>query len=220
MGRVKVGVLISGRGSNLEALMAACKAADYPAEIVLVISNVEGAKGLGLAERDHIPTRVIPHKDFPDRAAFDTALDAALKEAGVEIVCLAGFMRLLGKKFAEDWRDRVLNIHPSLLPAFPGLDTHRKALDAGVKISGCTVHIVRPELDDGPIVVQAAVPVAADDTPATLAARILEMEHRCYPLALRLLASGKIHIQGNVAAIKGGPPKAGFLNPAGQTRPN
>lgn len=220
MGRVRVGVLISGRGSNLEALMAACDVADYPAEIVLVISNVEGAKGLGLAERRHIPTRVIPHKDFPDRAAFDAALDAALREVGVEIVCLAGFMRLLGKKFVGDWRDRVLNVHPSLLPAFPGLNTHRKALDAGVKISGCTVHIVRPELDDGPIVVQAAVPVAADDTPATLAARILEMEHRCYPLALQLLASGKVRIEGKVATIGNGPPEAGFLNPAGCGEPD
>jgi len=220
MGRVKVGVLISGRGSNLEALMTACKADDYPAEIVLVISNVEGARGLGLAERNHILTRTIPHKDFSDRAAFDEALDVALNEADVEIVCLAGFMRLLGREFLDGWQDRVLNIHPSLLPAFPGLDTHRKVLDAGVKISGCTVHFVRPELDDGPIVVQAAVSVIANDTPETLAERVLEMEHKCYPLALRLLALGKIHIKGKMVTLKDGSPGAGFLNPGGLTEPN
>ncbi|MCE2510172.1 MAG: phosphoribosylglycinamide formyltransferase [Alphaproteobacteria bacterium] len=219
MDRVRVGVLISGRGSNLEALMAAARAPDYPAEIVLVISNVAGAKGLDLATRAGIPTRVISHKDFPDRAAFDAALDTALREAGATLVCLAGFMRLLGEKFAEDWRDRVLNIHPSLLPAFPGLDTHRKVLEAGVKISGCTVHIVRPELDDGPILVQAAVPVAEGDTPESLAARILELEPQCYPLALRLLASGQVRIQGRRASLAAASAGTGLVNPAGPKRP-
>lgn len=214
MDRVKVGVLISGRGSNLEALIAAAKAADYPARIAFVISNVADAKGLELAKRAGIPTQIISHKDFPDRPAFDAALDAALREAEIEIVCLAGFMRLLGEKFAEDWRDRVLNIHPSLLPAFPGLDVHRRVLEVGVKISGCTVHIVRPELDDGPILVQAAVPVAAGDTPETLAARVLKMEHQCYPLALRLLASGKVRIEGKAATVEAASPEDGFLSPA------
>ncbi|MEW5703610.1 MAG: phosphoribosylglycinamide formyltransferase [Pseudomonadota bacterium] len=214
MGRVKVGVLISGRGSNLQALIKACRAPDYPAEIVLVLSNVAGAGGLALAKKAGIPTAVIPHKDFAARAAFDAALDTRLREFGVEIVCLAGFLRLLGRQFTEDWPDRILNIHPSLLPAFPGLDTHRKALEAGVKISGCTVHVVRPELDDGPILVQAALPVADDDTPETLAARVLKLEHRCYPLALRLLASGKVHIAGKVAHASGTTtPRTGFLNP-------
>lgn len=214
MGRVKVGVLISGRGSNLQALIKACRAPDYPAEIVLVLSNVAGAGGLALAKKAGIPTAVIPHKDFAARAAFDAALDTRLRESGVEIVCLAGFLRLLGRQFTEDWPDRILNIHPSLLPAFPGLDTHRKALEAGVKISGCTVHVVRPELDDGPILVQAALPVADDDTPETLAARVLKLEHRCYPLALRLLASGKVRIAGKVAHASGTTtPRTGFLNP-------
>ncbi len=215
MGRVRVGVLISGRGSNLQTLIQAAQAPDYPAEIAYVIANVADAKGLDHAERAGIPACVISHKDFADRAAFDAALDAALRKAKIEIVCLAGFMRLLGKKFTEDWRDRVLNIHPSLLPAFPGLDTHRKAIEAGVKISGCTVHLVRPELDDGPILIQAAVPVAEDDTPETLAARVLEVEHRCYPLALRLLAAGAIRVTGKTTRHGATAPKGSLLNPGG-----
>ena len=218
MDRARVGVLISGRGSNLQALIAACEAPDYPAEIALVIANVADAKGLEHAKRAGIPCCVISHKDFPDRTRFDTALDSALRQAKIEIVCLAGFMRLLGEAFTTAWRDRVLNIHPSLLPAFPGLNTHRKVIEAGVKISGCTVHLVRPELDAGPILIQAAVPVAQDDTSETLAARVLEMEHRCYPMALRLLATNGIRVEENRTRLTARPttPAVGFLNPEAQ----
>jgi phosphoribosylglycinamide formyltransferase 1 len=196
MTKKRVGVLISGRGSNLQALIEACKATDYPAEIVVVISNVPQAAGLGRAEAAGIPTRAINHKDFPSREAFDTALDTALTGAGVELLCNAGFLRLHTQGFVERWRDRHLNIHPSLLPAFKGLDTHRRVLEAGAKVSGCTVHFVRCAMDEGPIVAQAAVPVLGGDTPDTLAARVLEAEHRLYPHALRLVASGVVSVVG------------------------
>ena len=192
----RVGVLISGRGSNLQALINACKKRDYPAEIVTVISNVQQAQGLLRAEAALIPTLTINHKDFPDREAFDATLDAALEEAGVELLCNAGFMRLLTPGFVESWRDRHLNIHPSLLPAFRGLHTHERVIAAGCKISGCTVHFVRAEMDEGPIVAQAAVPVLAADTAETLALRVLETEHRLYPHALALVASGAVAVQG------------------------
>jgi phosphoribosylglycinamide formyltransferase 1 len=194
MTKKRVGVLISGRGSNLQALIEACKATDYPAEIVVVISNVPQAAGLARAEAAGIPTRAINHKDFPSREAFDTALDTALTGAGVELLCNAGFLRLHTQGFVERWRDRHLNIHPSLLPAFKGLDTHRRVLEAGAKVSGCTVHFVRCAMDEGPIVAQAAVPVLGGDTPDTLAARVLEAEHRLYPHALRLVASGVVSV--------------------------
>jgi phosphoribosylglycinamide formyltransferase-1 len=196
MTRKRVGVLISGRGSNLQALINACKKRDYPAEIVTVISNVPQAQGLLRAEAALIPTLTINHKNFPTRKAFEAALDAALKEARVEILCNAGFMRLLTPDFVARWRDRHLNIHPSLLPAFRGLHTHERVIEAGCKISGCTVHFVRAEMDEGPIVAQAAVPVLAGDTAETLAARVLEIEHRLYPHALALVASGAVSIQG------------------------
>jgi phosphoribosylglycinamide formyltransferase 1 len=196
MTKKRVGVLISGRGSNLQALIEACKATDYPAEIVVVISNVPQAAGLARAEAAGIPTRAINHKDFPSREAFDTALDTALTGAGVELLCNAGFLRLHTQGFVERWRDRHLNIHPSLLPAFKGLDTHRRVLEAGAKVSGCTVHFVRCAMDEGPIVAQAAVPVLGGDTPDTLAARVLEAEHRLYPHALRLVASGVVSVVG------------------------
>ena len=194
--RKRVGILISGRGSNLQALINACKRRDYPAEIVLVVSNVPQAQGLLRAEAALIPTLTINHKDFPDREAFDAAHGAALKEAGVELLCNAGFMRLHTPGFVERWRDRHLNVHPSLLPAFRGLHSHERVIAAGCKISGCTVHFVRPEMDEGPIVAQAAVPVLADDTAETLALRVLEAEHRLYPHALALVASGAVSIQG------------------------
>ncbi|MGQ0676133.1 MAG: phosphoribosylglycinamide formyltransferase, partial [Rhodospirillales bacterium] len=174
--RRRVGVLISGRGSNLKSLIQAAKAKNFPAQIALVISNRAEAAGLDHAKKAGIPTAVIPHGRFPTRAAFDAALDAALKRARIEIVCLAGFMRLLTPGFVAAWRDRMLNIHPSLLPAFPGLDTHERALAAGVCFGGCTVHFVRAETDCGPIVAQAAVPVLPGDTPGTLAARVLKAE--------------------------------------------
>jgi phosphoribosylglycinamide formyltransferase-1 len=196
MTRKRVGVLISGRGSNLQALIDACKAPDYPARIELVISNVPSVQGLLRAEAALIPTLTIDHRSFPSREAFDAALDAALQEAGVELLCNAGFLRLHTEGFVKRWLNRHLNIHPSLLPAFRGLDTHARVLASGVKISGCTVHFVRTEMDDGPIVAQAAVPVLEGDTTETLANRVLHAEHRLYPLALALVASGAVKVEG------------------------
>lgn len=191
MGRVKTAVLISGRGSNMAALIAAAKAPDYPAEISLVVSNKAGAGGLAIAAAAGIATKVVESRPFgPDRAAFEAALEGALEAAGIELICLAGFMRVLTPAFVERWQGRMLNIHPALLPAFPGLDTHQRALAAGVKIHGCTVHLVVPEVDSGPILAQAAVPVLPDDTPDTLGARVLAQEHVIYPAALARLARG------------------------------
>ena len=195
MTRKRVGVLISGRGSNLGALIEACKAPDYPAKIVLVISNLPSAQGLLRAESALIPALVINHKDFATREKFDAALDTALNEAGVELLCNAGFMRLHSEGFVARWRNRHLNVHPSLLPAFRGLHSHARVLEAGATITGCTVHFVRPEMDTGPIVAQAAVPVLPDDTPESLGARVLDAEHRLYPQALRLVASGEVRVE-------------------------
>jgi phosphoribosylglycinamide formyltransferase-1 len=188
--RTKVGVLISGRGSNLQALLDAAADPGYPAEIALVISNRPGAYGLDRAQAAGVATATIDHTRFADRPAFEAALDAALRDAGCEIVCLAGFMRVLSGGFVAAWAGRILNIHPSLLPAFRGLHAQRQALDAGVKIAGCTVHVVTPELDDGPILAQAAVPVEDADDEASLSARILEQEHRIYPTALAAFVRG------------------------------
>ena len=196
MTRKRVGVLISGRGSNLQALIEAQLAPDYPAEIVLVLSNVPGAQGLTRAEAAGIPALVVNHKDFATRTEFDAVLDQTLKQAGVELLCNAGFMRLHTEEFVRRWWNRQLNIHPSLLPAFKGLHTHARVLDEGVKITGCTVHVVRNEMDTGPIVAQAALPVLPDDTAESLAARVLEAEHRLYPHALRLVASGAVRVEG------------------------
>jgi phosphoribosylglycinamide formyltransferase-1 len=196
MTKKRVGVLISGRGSNLQSLIEACSSRDHPAEIVIVISNVSGVQGLSRAEEAGIPTRTINHTGFPSREAFDAAMDAALNEAGVELLCNAGFMRLHTEGFVERWRNRHLNIHPSLLPAFRGLNTHARAIAAGAKLTGCTVHFVRAEMDDGPIVAQAAVPVLGSDTEETLAARVLNAEHRLYPLALQLVASAAVRVVG------------------------
>jgi phosphoribosylglycinamide formyltransferase-1 len=201
--RKKVGVLVSGRGSNLQALLDACADPTFPAEIVLVISNVPGVLALERAEKVGVATTVIPHRDYPSREAFDAAMDLVLRAAGIEIICLAGFMRLLSSGFVAGWQGAMLNIHPSLLPSFKGLHTHRQALEAGVKLHGCTVHLVTPDLDDGPILAQAAVPVLDDDDEASLAARVLEQEHVVYPLALRLLAEGRVTVQGNRALIRG-----------------
>jgi phosphoribosylglycinamide formyltransferase-1 len=215
MARLKLGVLISGRGSNLRSLIAACAEPDYPAEIALVVSNIANAGGLEFANRSGIPNIVINHKDFTNRAAFDSAVEAELLKAGVELVCLAGFMRIVGPEFLTRWADKVINIHPSLLPSFRGLHVHEQALAAGVKLSGCTVHIVRPAVDDGPILVQAAVPVIADDTPDTLAARILEAEHKIYPLAVRLIAEKRVRIEGDRALIDNTPaPGPALWSPA------
>ena len=195
MTRKRVGVLISGRGSNLGALIEACKAPDYPAKIVLVISNIPSAQGLLRAESALIPALVINHKDFATREGFDAALDTALNEAGVELLCNAGFMRLHSEGFVARWRNRHLNVHPSLLPAFRGLHSHARVLEAGATITGCTVHFVRPEMDTGPIVAQAAVPVLPDDTPESLGARVLDAEHRLYPHALKLVALGEVCVE-------------------------
>lgn len=194
--RKRIGVLISGRGSNMSALIEACKEPDYPAEIVIVISNQPGAPGLENAARAGIAGTTIDHTGYPSREAFEKDLDGALREAKVDLICNAGFMRLLTQGFVEAWRNRQLNIHPSLLPAFKGLHTHERVIEAGVKITGCTVHFVRTQMDDGPIVAQAAVPVLTGDTVDQLAARVLEAEHRLYPLALKLVASGDTRVEG------------------------
>ena len=193
----KLAVLISGRGSNLAALIDACADKAFPAEIALVIANRPGAGGLALAKAAGIATQVIDHKTYDDRAAFDAALDAALRDVGVELVCLAGFMRLLTDAFVTSWRGAMINIHPSLLPAFKGRDVHQRALDAGVTLSGCTVHYVTPEMDSGPIVAQAAVPVVAGDTAEALADRILAAEHVLYPHAVRLICEGRASFDGS-----------------------
>jgi phosphoribosylglycinamide formyltransferase-1 len=194
--RKRIGVLISGRGSNLQSLIEACRGPDYPAEIVIVISNRPDAFGLERARKAGLPALTIDHKAYRSRAAFDADLDQALRDAGVEIICSAGFMRILTDGFVEAWRDRQLNIHPSLLPAFRGLNPQEQALKAGVRVSGATVHFVRAEMDSGPIVAQAAVPVLPDDTVDTLSERILAAEHRLYPHALRLVASGLAWVEG------------------------
>jgi phosphoribosylglycinamide formyltransferase-1 len=215
MARLKVGVLISGRGSNMQALIEACRMPKFPAEIALVISNEPAAAGLARAKEAGIATRVINHRAFnKDRPAFERALTAALEEAGVEFVCNAGFMRLLTDTFVAHWRDRQINIHPSLLPAFRGLDTHKRALAAGVRLHGCTVHFVRVEMDAGPIIVQAAVPVLAGDDEAKLAARVLAAEHRCYPLALKLAAEKRLRVEDERVLIDGAPAQeAALINP-------
>ncbi|MDR3515703.1 MAG: phosphoribosylglycinamide formyltransferase [Azospirillaceae bacterium] len=207
MARLKAGVLISGRGSNLQALIDACAVPGFPAEIALVIANKADAYGLQRAQQANIPSAVISHRDYPDKQRFEQAIDAAFRDAGVGLVCLAGFMRLLSPWFVDRWYDRLINIHPSLLPAFKGLDTHARALAAGVRIAGCTVHLVRSAVDEGPIIAQAAVPVLPGDDETALAARILESEHRLYPLALRLFAEdrlqvveGRVEIRGMIAA--------------------
>ena len=200
---MKVGVLISGRGSNLRSLIAATKELGFPAEIVVVVSNKPDAPGLEVARAAGIPTEVVNHKDYPTREAFDAELDAALRRAGVELICSAGFMRILSDGFVENWRDRQLNIHPSLLPAFKGLRVHERVLETGCRITGCTVHFVRAAMDEGPIVAQVAVPVLKGDTPETLANRVLEAEHKLYPLALKLVASGRARVVDERVEISG-----------------
>ena len=211
MARLKIGVLISGRGSNMMALAEACADAGYPAEIALVLSNEPAAAGLDRAREFGLAAGAVDHRAFADRAGFDAAVTDRLEAAGVELICLAGFMRLFTAGFVEHWRNRLLNIHPSLLPAFKGLNTHERALAAGVEQHGCTVHFVRPELDDGPIVMQAAVPVLPDDTAASLAARVLAQEHRIYPAALRLVADGALTVEGERIVWHTDRPNDGWL---------
>jgi phosphoribosylglycinamide formyltransferase-1 len=190
--RRRVAILISGRGSNMASLIEATRAAGYPAEIALVVSNRPDAAGLAFATEHGIPTTIVDHKRFSNREAFEAALQEALEHARIEIVCLAGFMRVLTAALVGKWRGQMLNIHPSLLPEFKGFDTHARALAAGVKMHGCTVHFVVPELDSGPVVLQEKVPVFTEDTEEALAARVLAAEHRIYPAALKLLAEGKL----------------------------
>lgn len=197
---MRLAVLISGRGSNLQALIEACADPCYPAEIKLVITDRAEAPGLAHAVAANIPIAVIPHRD---RTEFAAAADVRLRAANIELVCLAGFMRLLDEKFVEAWRDLIVNIHPSLLPAFGGLRAQRQALAAGVRFAGCTVHFVRPEVDTGPIVAQAVVPVHPDDDDERLSARILAAEHRLYPLAVRLIAEGRARIVEDRVEIDG-----------------
>ncbi len=198
----KVGILISGRGSNMVSLIEAARAADYPAEIACVISNRPEAAGLARAAAEGIPALAVDHKQYPSREAFEAELDKALRAHGIEIVACAGFMRKMTAGFVEAWRDAMLNIHPSLLPSYKGLDTHARALADGVKLAGCTVHIVRAELDAGPIVAQAAVPVLEGDSADSLGARVLAAEHRLYPHGLSLFASGRAVVQRDRVAIQ------------------
>jgi phosphoribosylglycinamide formyltransferase 1 len=212
----RVAILISGRGSNMAALIEAAAAADFPAEIVLVISNRADAGGLERAGASGIPTLVIESKPFGgDRAAFEAVLQSALDQHGIELICLGGFMRLFTADFVRHWYGRMLNIHPSLLPSFPGLEPQAQALRAGAKISGATVHFVIPETDAGPILMQGAVVVRDGDTPQTLAERILAIEHRIYPAALRLVAGGQVRIEGDVCkTVGGGGSSASLISPA------
>jgi phosphoribosylglycinamide formyltransferase 1 len=197
MARKRVAILISGRGANMGALIEAAKKPDYPAEIALVLSSRPAAEGLRRAGAERVATAVVDHTDFgKDREAFERVIQAHLEAHGIDLVCLAGFMRLLTPSFVSRWSGRILNIHPALLPSFKGLHTHERALEAGVKIHGATVHFVMPEVDSGPIIAQAAVPVLDDDTPDALAARVLAAELRLYPLALGLVASGKSSFVG------------------------
>jgi phosphoribosylglycinamide formyltransferase-1 len=192
----RVAILISGRGSNMMALVEAARAPDYPAEIVSIIASRPDAAGLAWAKAQGLPTVAVDHKSYATREAFDETVHAALVEARTDLIALAGFMRIQSAAFVQKWQGRQLNIHPSLLPLFKGLHPHKQALDAGVKISGCSVHFVTEEMDSGPIIAQAAVPVLDGDTPETLAERILVAEHKLYPHALALVASGRAILDG------------------------
>ncbi len=195
--RKRTAILISGRGSNMARLIDAAAERDFPAEIVAVISDKPEAQGLSIAKARGIATHAVARKDFANKQAHDAAIDAILASSGAEIVCLAGYMRLLTAQFAEKWRGRMINVHPALLPLFKGLDSHRRALEAGMLLHGATVQFVTPETDDGPIIAQAAVPILPGDTEDALAARVLTAEHQIYPMALRMLAEGKVRMDGN-----------------------
>ena len=214
MAKLKLCVLISGRGSNLQSLIDACAANDYPAEIALVISNIDGVQGLERASNAGIPTTVVSHRDFRSRESFDASLTETISRLDVDLLCLAGFMRILSDGFVEHWQDRLVNIHPSLLPSFKGLDVQQRAIDAGVRFSGCTVHYVRSDMDCGPIIVQAVVPVLGDDDEDALARRILEQEHIIYPLAVRMIAQGRVTIKDERVIVDAAAPGGSvLLNP-------
>ena len=213
MAKLKAGILISGRGSNMAALIEAASAPDYPAEIACVISNKADAGGLAIAAAAGIRTETISHRGYPGRESFDRDVSAALEKHGVELVVMAGFLRIFSPWFPQHWAGRLINIHPSLLPNFKGLHVQQQAIDAGVRISGCTVHFVIPDLDAGPIIAQAAVPVLQDDTEDTLTARILRQEHRLYPMVVRWFGEGRVRAGGNggKVAVEGVPPGATLL---------
>ena len=211
MAKLKVAVLVSGRGSNMQAILDATQEPDYPAEIALVVSNIEGAAALDRARDANIKTVTIAHKDFPDRESFDAEVTREIKKTGCQLVVLAGFMRLLSEEFCSTWHNQLINIHPSLLPSFKGLDVHQRMIDAAVRFGGCTVHYVRHEMDTGPIIAQAAVPVHPDDDADKLAARILEQEHKIYPLAVKWIAEGRVRVSGEVARVTGAVPAKGAL---------
>ena len=201
--RKRAAILISGRGSNMAALIDAAAGSGYPAEIALVLSDRADAAGLELAARRKLATRIVPRTEFADREAHEAALDKALREQRVDLICLAGYMRLLSPEFVARWAGQMINIHPSLLPLFPGLHTHARALQAGLRIHGASVHFVTAEVDQGPIIAQAAVPVHANESEASLAARVLKAEHRLYPLALRLVAEGRARMEAGRTVLSG-----------------
>lgn len=203
MSRLRVGVLASGRGTNLQALLDAAARPDYPAEVVVVVSDREAAPALERARRAGVPAVHVNPKDYGDRDAYDAAVTRVLEAHGVGLVCLAGYLRILGPAFVRTWAGRVMNIHPSLLPAFRGLHAQRQALEYGVKVTGATVHFVDEGVDTGPIILQATVPVLPDDTEETLAARILAEEHRLYPEAVRLFAEGRLELRGRRVIVRG-----------------
>lgn len=202
MARLKLGVLFSGRGTNLQAILDATAQADFPAETALVISNRPDATGLDRARAAGVPAKVVDHKAYPNRPAFEAALNDMLTAAGVDLVCLAGFMRLLTPTFVDRWAGRAINIHPSLLPAFPGLDTHARAIEAGARFAGATVHFLSAEMDAGPIILQAATPILPSDDSDSLAARVLQAEHEIYVRAIRWIADGRVRIDGGRTIIE------------------
>lgn len=202
MRKLRLAVMISGGGTNLQALIDACASPEYPAEIVVVVSNNGDAYGLERAENAGIPTEYIDHKDYETREDFEDILHDRLKDYDVQLVCLAGFMRLLTASFVGKWKDRMINIHPSLLPSYKGLHTHARAIEDGIRFGGCTVHFVRPEMDDGPIIMQAAVPIEESDTEDSLAQKVLSYEHILYPEAVKLVAEGKVRVSGRKCVFK------------------
>ena len=212
---LKIAVLISGRGSNLQALINACQDPTYPAEIVVVISNEPKAKGIKHARSAQLPTHIVDHRHYPSRHKFETQLTSIMLSAGVELICLAGFMRLLSNDFVSQWSDKLINIHPSLLPAFKGLNAQEQAILSGVKFSGCTVHFVRENMDTGPIICQAVVPINDSDNADTLTKKILEQEHKIYPIAVLWIARGLVSIikeKTNIKQIKS--PTMSIINPS------
>jgi phosphoribosylglycinamide formyltransferase-1 len=216
MARLKLGVLISGRGTNLQAILDVCADENFPADVAIVLANRPDAAGLERAKRVNIATEVIDHKAFPDRPSFERAMNARLDDAGVDLICLAGFMRLLTPTFVDHWAGRAINIHPSVLPAYPGLNTHQRAIDDGVRFAGCTVHFLSAEMDAGPIIAQATTPIMPEDTADTLAARVLDSEHEIYRRAIRWIAEGRVKIMDGRVQIDDVGSKASFYLPTAE----